>query len=308
MKTLFFTLLFAAPCCMQAQNPVQEYLHDQGVEKFKKQITIDGQPVTARGYEDGHGRNPRLTDAKQIPDTLALITFYIYDNGTSVSSSYYLYNYSLSETGGNYVANGIHKKAIDELKAAYKKLGIVLLTPDQFLNTQAKRNFYYKQFQPQISKLGSFLSGLETKSSDVAVCADYYRGFDLSASADHQRMESLGSELAKKMGVEATLSIALELVSDKKRIHFNGIKMALHGANPIAREDKKYVSQNMGAGYYAGQLYSSANIYVKNPLQIAEYKNNAIVNEQYEGIGTMLGYFAERMHQSMLDAIEKNSK
>lgn len=302
------TSLLTALSFGYAQSAVQNYVTDAGAEKIKKQIVIEGQPITAGGYDDGHGRNPRLASANQIPDTIALITFYIYDKGNEVKGGYYLYSYSLSEKGGNYVANGIHQKSIAKLKESYQKLGAVLLTPDEFLNTQEKKDFYYKQFQPQISKLGNFLSGLETKGTDVSVCADMYRGFDLSAAADHARMESLGSELAKKLGVDGVLSVACELASDKKEVNMTGIKMALHGANPIPKKDKKYISQNMGAGYYHGQLFASGYFYFKSPLQIAEYKKNQIVNEQYDGIGDVLGCFAEKFDEVMKKAIEKNSK
>lgn len=290
------------------KSPIREYIEDNGIEKIRKQVVIDASPITAKGYEDGHGRNPRLTSQDQIPDTMALVTFYVYDKGNQVNGGYYLYTYSLSADGGNYVANGIHKASIDTLKQIYRNMGIVLLTPDQFLDTEEKKAYYYTTFQPSVSKLGSLLSGIETKSVDVSVTADFYRGFDISAAFDHERMVSLGSDLTNKLDVDGVLSIAFELSSSSKEVNMNGFKMAIHGPNPIAKQDKKYVSQNMGAGYYAGQQYAGGYFYFKKPMQIADVEKKAIVNEQYDGIGNMLGAMAQEMDAAMKAAIEKNKK
>lgn len=296
-----------------AQKTIMEYVEENDKEKIKKSIVMPAgsYPQRAGGFSDGHGINPVLTSTKQIPDTVALITFHIYDIGTSnhiknVSITYY----SLSEKGGNQMANLISSNSIAQLKEAFKKQGVVLLTPDEYLNTKEKRDYYYNTFSPSISKLGKFLSGIETKQNDIAVAADGYRAFDISAANDFLRAESLGGDLAKKLGVKGVLSIAVELMSDKKNIAMNGTKMVLHGQNPIPREDKKYISQNMGAGYYRGQIYAGGYMYFKNPIVIANFdkKQNKIINENFEGIGNVFECFVERFHDEMKESIEKAAK
>jgi hypothetical protein len=289
------------------KSPIRELIEDDGIDKLKKSMVIDAAPTTAKGYDDGHGRNPYLTSETQLPDTLALITYYIYDKGAEVKGGYYLYSYSLSEFGGNFVANGLHKETIDKLKEKYLSMGIVLLTPDQYLDTEEKKT-YYNTFQPKISKLGSFLSGIETKGVDASVTADFYRGFDISGATDHERMESLGYDLCNKLNVDGVLSIAFELTSGPKEVNMNGFKMAIHAPNPIAKQDKKYVSQNMGAGYYKGQEFAGGYFYFKKGMHIADVEKKAIVNEQYDGVADLLGAFAEKMQDEMKAAIAKNSK
>lgn len=309
MTKLFFVGAFVSSMILASdKSPIRELIEDDGIDKLKKQMVIDAAPTTANGYDDGHGRNPFLTSVSQIPDTIALITYYIYDKGNEVKGGYYLYTYNLSTNGGNYVANGLHKESIDKLKEKYKSMGIVLLTPDQYLDTEEKRAYYNNTFKPNISKLGSFLSGIETKSVNVSVAADFYRGFDISAAADHERMESLGYDLANKLNVDGVLSIAFEVTSNNKEVVMNGFKMALHAPNPIARQDKKYVSQNMGAGYYAGQEFAGGYFYFKKSMHIADVEKKAIVNEQYDGVADLLGAFAEKMQDEMKAAVTKNSK
>lgn len=311
--TLFYLALTLSAGASFAQKTIKEYVEKNDKEKIKKSVVMPAGsfPQRAGGYSDGHGPNPLLTSVKQIPDTVALITLHIYDIGTAnhiknVSITYY----SLSEAGGNKVANLIHSNAIAQLKEAFKKQGTVLLTPDEYLNTKEKKDYYYNTFIPKISKLGKFLSGIETKQNDIAVSADGYRAFDISAASDFLRAESLGGDLAKKLGVDGVLSIAVELMSDKKNIAMNGTKMFIHGPNPIAKEDKKYISQNMGAGYYNGQIYAGGYMYFNDPIVVAGFdkKQNQIINENFEGIGNVFECFIERFHDEMKESVEKAAK
>lgn len=304
---LFF---FLSASIVFAQKTIKEYVGKTDREKIKKDIVVSAQPQTAGGYSDGHGVTPLLTSASQLPDTVALITFHIYDMGTSnqiknVSITYY----SLSEKGGNIMANSILNGSINQLKESFKKQGVVLLTPDEYLNTDEKRNYYYNTFMPQLSKLGKFLSGIETKHQDISVTADGYRAFDIAAASDFLRAESLGSDLAKKLEVDGVLSIAIELASDNKRINMNGAKMILHGPNPVPKEDKKYISQNMGAGYYAGQIYASGSMYFDKSIEIGKFENKKqSVSDNFEGIDVIFDCFVEKFHEKMKESIEKAAK
>ncbi|MCD6011716.1 MAG: hypothetical protein K0Q79_1578 [Flavipsychrobacter sp.] len=290
-----------------SQSSVKEYYDDKGIEKVKKAIVKEREPETGKSFKDGHGAVPYLTSPKQIPETLALVTFYVYDKGTQVTSPAFITTYSLSEKGGNYFANQIHKASIDKLKETFKAHGIVLLTPDEYLNTPEKREFYYKQFKPNVSKLGSVLSGLESGSTDIAVSADHYRALDVAAAGDFRRSESL-NELAQKLGVNSTLSICFELMAERREISINGIKWSINGPNPNPKEDKKYVAENMGNGYYTGQVYYKAYTYFPNSIRLAKENKKAVSEENYAGIDMVLAAFVEKSVDSWKEAIEKTSK
>ena len=162
---------------------------------------------------------------------------------------------------------------------------------------------------PQISKMGKFLSGIETNQQDISVTANGYRAFDISAASDFLRAESLGADLAKKLGVKGELSIGVELMSDNKHINMNGIKIALHGPNPVPKVDKKYISQNMGAGYYEGQIYANGYRFFKNPIEIGKFeKKQQTINENFDGMGTVLECFVEKFYESMNESVEKAKK
>lgn len=311
-RIILLTAVLCSAVTGRAQQTINGYVEKSGEEKIKKNIVMPAgaYPQTAGGYEDGHGINPLLTSKDQLPDTIALITWHIYDIGTSnhiknVSITYY----SLTENGGNIMANGLLEASITQLKASFKAQGVVLLTPDEYLDTEEKRNYYNNTFIPEISKLGKFLSGIETKQQDISVTADGYRAFDISAGGDFLRAQSLGGELAEKLGVEGVLSIAAELMSDNKRVNLNGLKMVLHGPNPIARQDKKYVSQNMGAGYYEGQIYANGYFYFDKPMEVATFKDKKqTLTGNFAGIDVVLNCFVEKFYEKMHECIEKAAK
>jgi hypothetical protein len=300
-------LLIALPAF--AQKSIREYVDKTDSEKIKSSIVIGLRPVTAAGYGDGHGSTPLLTSKNQIPDTIALVSFYIYDlgsytvsqGGNVVATTYT----SVSEKGGNILANEILSKSIADLRAGYLRNGIVLLTPEEFLDTEEKRNFYYNEFVPNVSKMGNFLSNLETRHQDIAVTADYYRPLDVAAAHDHLRAESLGYDLATRLGVDGVMISATELQSSSKVVNIHGFKMSLHGPNPIPKEDKDYIGQKTGTGYYNGNAYASGTFYFKQPIQVAEWEKKQMVNINFDGIGVILGCFPEAFFEAMVESIEK---
>ena len=298
-----------------AQKSIKEYVDDNGRERIMKSIAMPPgcQPTTAKGNDDGHGKNPLLFYKNQLPDTVALATMYIYDLGTTTQTEagHWLYTEKtfVSAEGGNYLANEIVKETMAELRESFKRQGVVLLTPDQYLNTAEKRNYYYKTFTPQISKLGNFLSGIENKNTDIAVAADGYRPFDIAAANDYLRAESMGGDLAGKLGVDGILNIAVELQTDRRDINIHGVKMVLHGPNPIAREDKKYIGQKVGSGYYAGQIFAAGSFFFKKPIEVASYKKKeGLQPPNFTGLATIFGSFVDRFYDEMNDCLTKAAK
>lgn len=268
-------------------------------------------PITQKSFRDGHGKNPYLTSADQLPDTIALITFNINDLGltTTFSNDYATYTnyYSLSESGGNLVADDIHSKTIAGLKTEFQKRGVVLLTPEEYLNTPEKQAYYYNEFVPAVSKVGKFLSNIENRATDISVCADGYRYFDMGAAFDYLRSESLGAELAQALGVDGVLSVGIEIQSQKKEGYLRAIKMTLHATNPNPKEDKKYIGQKTGTGYYEGQLFAGGGLRFKKPFEVMELGKNQIISMDFEGIDVIFNCFIEKFYDEIDAAINKAS-
>ncbi len=299
---------------MFPQKTIKEYVTKTDAEKIKKNITIIGQPVmnSPKSFKDGRSKWPFFTSKKQLPDTIALITYNISDLGlaTSWSNNYAVYTeyFSLTETGGNIVANEMLKQTIETMKEEFKKQGVVLLTINELVNKPEKRQYYYHDFVPTVSKVGYFLSDIENRATDISVCADYYRYFDMGATYDFLRSESLGYDLANNLGVDGVLSIGFVIQSNKQEVYLRAMKMAIHGPNPTQKEDKKYRGQKLGSGYYNGQMFIGGQLQFKKPFKTAEIKGKDITNMDFDGLEVIMKSFIEKFYEAIYYSIGKVTK
>ena len=296
------------------QKSIKEYVAKYDSKSIQKGILYDAftVPATNKSFRDGHGKNPYFTSKEQLPDTIALIAFNIRDLGdvdVTETGAYIITTYTcLSEFGGNLISNNIYDLSIDMLKARFKKEGVVLLTPKEFLNTPEKENYYYDEFAPDVSNIGNFLSKIENKGTQMSTSADYFRTFDLGAANDWKRSVSLGSDLANKLEVDAVLSIGTALRSDKKGANMRYMAMALHGPNLIPKEDKKYAAQKAGNGYNEGQLYTGLKYNLKNEIKTVTIHKEQITDIDFDGYEIILEELIDRMYNVLYSSIEKTQK
>ncbi len=317
MKILKLTLVSFIVFFFQysfAQKSIKEYVEKNDSKKIDKAFMMDPycQPTTSKGFKDGHGKGPYLTSKDQLPKKVALVTFNINDLGAASSTSgngLTITTYtSLTENGGNVVASKMHDLTISNLKKKFEENGAVLLTPSEYLDTPEKKSFYYKTFMPEVSKLGKFLSNIETRGTDISVCADGYRYFDMGASFDFLRSQSMGFDLANELGVDAVLSIGVVIQSNGKEGYVRSMKMALNGPNPVPKMDKKYVAQKLGNGYYNGQIYVGAWLPFKKPIKSLVIRKKQITEMNFDGLEVLFEAFIDKFYSTMNAAIEKNSK
>ncbi|NNF02153.1 MAG: hypothetical protein HKN22_05675 [Bacteroidia bacterium] len=290
-----------------AQKTFKEYVEKNDVEKIKKNVLMDvfTTPTSNKSFRDGHGKVPYFTSKDQLPKTVGIVTFNISDLGASYSmkTQTHIYTdfYNVGEEVGNIIANKIHKQTISALKNEFKKYGVTLLMPEEYLDTPEKKKAY-QEYTAAVSKLGKFLSNVENRNTDLSVCANSYRYFDMGAAFDFLRAESLGYDLASILKVDAVLSIGSLIQTNKKEGFYRSIKMALHGPNPNPKEDKKYIAQKSGNGYYNGQLYAGSSFSLKKPINFMNYKAQTI---EVDGLEVIFAAMIEKMYDKIGDAIKQ---
>ncbi len=278
-----------------SQKTIEEYLSNTKIEKIKKSFVIDAfsKPATHKSYIDGHGKNPYFTSKEQLPDTIALITFHINEQGNVFVHS---------------AANATQVQVIMTLKEEFKKKGVVLLTPLEFLNASEKKRYYYDEYIPKVSKLGTFLNEIENRDVNKTGAAKTYRFFNMAAAFDYKRSVSLGYDLANKLGVDAVLSIGINIVSSSKGMSLKGIIMTMHGPNPNPKMNKKYVAQKSGNGYNNGQLYIGGRFNFKKPIKVFEHKDHKVIDRNLKGLEIVFKCFIEKFYEEFYSSIEKSSK
>ncbi len=298
LKSMLIVVALGLVSLGYSQTPLQKLVSKK--DKVIKLMDKAQGPYNCNN--DGHGLNPYLTSKSQIPDTIALITFYVYDKGSSqFNSATYL-----TDNGSNYFATQLFNESIKALKETYKKNGIVLLTPPEYLNTDEKIQFYAEDYQPEISKLGNLMNDIETRHEKSSFTADSFRGFDIGAATDFKRSESLGSVLTNKLGVKGVLSIGIQLADDGKHIGLVNVFYTLNGPNPVPKQDKKYFGSH-GAGYQNGLVYFNSYLDGRG-TEIAQLKKGKAAKEEYTGFSDILSCFAQASVDKMDEIIEKNAK
>ena len=297
-----------APPIAGSPSPLKRHHDDVGREKLKKKMSLDMKPVSGFGagsFADGHGVATYLTRKDQLPNKVALVTFYVFDHSQSKT----IHQVSRTTTwvtpeGGNLFANKFLQASIGPLKAAFQQQGMELLTLEEALDTDEKKQYYRSGVPLEVSKMGKILVALESGDIKVSTSANGYRLFDVAATSDYMRSRALGGDLAGKLGVDAVLSIGLEVGTDGNLYTLNGVKWGLTGKNPNPKQDKSYTAEAFGNGYNAGQCYIKSGLF----LEPTPFLNAKKQEENFEGLDLILTAFVEKTVETAHAAIEKNAK
>jgi len=220
------------------------------------------------GSKGGGGQIPYLQALKQPPKRVALVSFYAYDPGNTKGFGSPAFGgrtettRQLTKDGASTVATILHDQGIAAFKEQFKAHGMELLTPDEFADTDAKREFF-ENFEMKVG-LGVKLfksaegGGKENKLSKnqvLSAVAPGYRLFRLvygenvrpMKSVDGKISVSMGSDLPKGLGVDAVVVVCNYCKATKKEGLLEGIYLYMFGPNPVPGEDT--------ATYWPGHLY-----------------------------------------------------
>ncbi|MDX2284352.1 MAG: hypothetical protein NW241_09325 [Bacteroidia bacterium] len=298
MRTVLFTLLVLAllPGAADraaAQSVIPKFAPSAKAAAGKAQLDF---PVEGRKAKNGKGYSANLSALAQPPKRVALVSFYGFDPGiTRVSKStqdagYVSYTTTTTTTrsagNGGDIAALFYDKSLAGMKSTFASYGMDLLTPDQYLDTEAKRTAY-QAFEVAHSKASEFWAGFGKQALQVfygypegyTVCdienepyANYTKTgltgkkgkvVDVKVQQfrkDPKMTEALGHDLCKLLGVDAVAVVYFTHTrpNDEKNMLHN-VNLTLFGPNPIplpeGKEDAALYSKGVfyaGARYYLG--------------------------------------------------------
>jgi hypothetical protein len=242
----------------------------------------------AKIKESGRGFCVDMTALGKMPKRVALVSFYIDDPGiTKISGTNSTgKTYNTTNTGsanGVAFANAFYKQSIDNIRSTFKTYGMDILTPDEFLNDDAKKQAYndFVVKHTTANKIGEkFMKGLKNMGSagttlEMDEPADGFklvkinkRDFsddkkksvglaNLDGTNDGQMIESVGYDLCKSLEVDAVLIIFNTQLADTKwastRFWLSAVNMHLLGPNPTplkeGKKDNNFYSKGL---FYCG--------------------------------------------------------
>jgi hypothetical protein len=252
--------------------------------------------------DNGRGFAINMKALGKMPKRVALVSFYVSDPGiTKVSGTNQTgKSYNTTNTGSENAksfANSFYNISIEPLKATFKNYGIDLLMPSEFLTDNDKResynNFIVKH--TTLNKIGEKINKFFKRADnlgttlEVEAAATNFEVFkiqktetsnakkksvpsaNLSGSADGQMIESLGYDLAAKLGVDAVLIIYNTQLADnnffgKTRFFLSAVNMQLFGPNPTTLKEGKKDNNLYSKGlFYCGTRMAFKKGLIINP-------------------------------------------
>jgi hypothetical protein len=262
-----FTNLFAQEAAdgklqkqMEKSFTIEKYLA-QGDDIFWK--TSKPMMYQNQGFEDGHGMWAWPPALKTFPKRVGLLTYAVFDPGfleTSVKKYGYMTLKSteygeLTNESTQDLANNLYKMSIPALKSMFATYGSTLLTPDEFIKSDAQRQAYegFSFKEKGISKLMSGQGGASTLANPKGFSMHYADNLSMP-----DFVQAIGAQ-ATALNLDAVLVIKVQMGMDgSNNVYIQSISCAMYGPNPVAKDpNKKYVSINAATGYNSYVVYNA---------------------------------------------------
>ncbi len=260
--------------------------------------------------EKGEGPTPNLAKLDGPPRRVALVSFYVADEGKA-TGSYYSSTRTftwLTQDGASHFADRYYERGLPALREAMSRHGMELLTHEQFLDSAEKRKAY-TDYELKMSMAARLLlgaiggiqkaaaSGKELKQSAVA---PGYRLLPAHPAATDPSIGASLEDLRRALGADAVLLVKNGSASDEKKVHLTDIHIMLYGPNPIPRKEGVMYVQ-----YKEGQCYVDAVLRLKKAAEVATFKKKSIGEENYEGYETLLATAADRAMAHVMEKINE---
>ncbi|MES2590859.1 MAG: hypothetical protein V4608_03155 [Bacteroidota bacterium] len=293
--------------------------------------------------ESGRGFAVNMKYLPALPKKIALVSFYVDDPGiTKVTgnnqSGKTYYTTNTGSAGAKAYANEfLTNGGLESIKTTFKKYDMEILTPNEFLTDDTKKQFY-NNFVVQNSKgnelgkkIGAFFKAGANAGTTIETdeAADGYQLFkvnqrewldsehknkagvqNLAGSLNNMMIESMGYDLCKNLGVDAVLVVYNTQSCDKKwsrdRHWVNAVSMYMFAPNPLPLKEGK--KDNMF--YSKGLFYTGARIAFSKPLVIdpkikdeAEKAQN--VKDNYVAYSKIVAGLADRTGKNLTKEFSK---
>lgn len=272
------------------------------------------------GSDSGRGPVPYFKALGAPPKRVALISFYVWDCGNKKESAYNVYGgaytYRVRNTRTRNVdassvemlANELLDAGIAPLKRAFASAGMQLLTPEEFADTDAKKEVY-TSFQPKVGGMEKLFRGLQkmadSDSWKAAGAPEGYRLFQLTTVGDvkgnHFQLattgagvgdlaQTAGHDFAGELGVDAVVILYNVVQAEKHDIRMRGSSMYMFGPNPVPDTGKSL--------YWRGHQYSGVNLRMDVPF-ITTDKKGELVEADYDGYAIVAEALGTKMAQHL---------
>ncbi len=264
--------------------------------------------TNAKIRENGKGFAIDMSVLGKMPKRVALVSFYIDDPGiTKVTGSNQTgKSYSTTNTGTDNAKsfiNAFYNLGLEPLKTTFSKYGIEILTPNQFLTDDDKKQAYndfvvrHTKLNELGKKIGKYFKNTGNYGTGIEV-TEPVNGYkllvinkpntgdpkkktvaasNLAGCRDGEMIESMGYDLARSLEVDAVLVVYNSQVADTKwgktRFFLGALNMQMFGPNPTPLKEGKKDNNSYNKGlFYCGTRMAFKKGLVINPKMKDETK------------------------------------
>lgn len=299
------------------------------VSKIKARQDFNGEGRTSK-KGTGWSTNVQLLD--ELPKKVALVTFYLEDPGTTKqkksSTQIVAKLWSTDAATAQAHVNGFYNESIDDLKAGFEKMGMTLLTPDEFLTSDDKKTFY-NSFMAEHGPLKK--NKLSVKSMTAAgtlniqrtrVAADGYKViwvnnenlystpatiFLNTGNNDAKFFESMGYKLAEGLGVDAVAAVTIVTRKPKENYYHYGVNAAslyVFTKNPIQLAEEEDTGLK-GMFYIRGQFLAGSRVTYSKPELFQYQHKKKGYGPVYDGMGNVMTAMTNKIDEYFQKRISK---
>jgi hypothetical protein len=326
-KFIFLLTLFLS---IQAFSQSELPKYAPSVDAVLKNVKLD-MPLEGRKYKNGTGFSLNTSLLKELPKKVALVSFYSFDPGMTTvkrwSTSNTLYKTTHTKTtktnaigSSGELAIGFYLQSIEELIGKFKEYNMDLLLPDEYLDTDAKKEFYNNftvergKLSEWISKMGSgghnsifgYVEGYNVADIVNEPYGNYTKSGGMFVThkgqvADNQvwvmdkcgkEVESLGENLCENLGVDAVVIVYFTIYSpNEKSVILQNVNMHMFGPNPTAIANGKSEKFN----FYNGQFYCGTRVNAETVIWKPNKKDPKTEDLDFTGFENIMQAMAIKM-------------
>ncbi|WP_299250906.1 hypothetical protein [uncultured Cytophaga sp.] len=245
-------------------------------------------------FIDGRGNYPNLNAKKEFPKTIALISFYIWNDQLIVTNKsvedFWKETSWIDSVRGNKLASSLNSYSIESIVKRFDSLGTKLITPNDFTDAQKE---VYKSLNVTYSK------NFRRKSSDsisYELCsAGNYKFIKISNNKLDVNFINSFEEIATLLNVDAVLLIENNVGFDGRLGLINSIRMNLYGFNPMGVDKSNENVKKNKIGYNNFQLYTSIELEID--AIVSQYNEaKELTYENYIGYDRLLDLMIDNMY------------
>ncbi|MCP3978545.1 MAG: hypothetical protein GY716_04310 [bacterium] len=258
-----------------------------------------------------------------------MISFYVFDTGVhdfnAMAATYggtYSKSFGLNDAGANLFASEFAKRGVPVLKKRFEEHGMQLLTPIEFLETDAQKAAYVGLELPKsgYQKFAKAIRGWLDKNPSASGAADGFAMIPTHLWLDAGIMGVL-EELRMTLGLDGLAVLTNLTTSNPKTVRFAGASLSIFGPNPEPKPEKfakywfpglLYAGGTFGKGfkgldfaYWAKKSKQTTS--VPNPIDgsTTSYSGKAIERAEYDGYDGVIDQLARRTLEELLARYDK---